>query len=198
MRSSHWFAYAAGIAIMIASSARPAQAQVVTFSNINDAVGGRFFDAATSAPDPLNPNRLIIGFDSGTDPATWRATDFRASTAAFSYTTAMDTISLRIEAPSGFYISKITYSQSGSGSAYRTGKASGAANWVVADYAANLGTFSTNPTTSQTVDLTGLNLTVVPVSITNALFAYATPTSGSATVSITGAEVVVEVTPLTP
>jgi hypothetical protein len=189
-------AHIAGVALIMLGAASTAQAQAVTFSDINDAVPSRFFDAATSAPSALDPNTLNVGFNSGRDWTMWKDTDFRASTAAYSFTTAMDTISFRVQAPAGFYISRITYTQQGTGSAYRTGKAAGAANWVVADVAVDLGTFATNPARTGTIDLTGLNMTLVPVSITNSLFAYATPTSGSASVAITSAQVIVELSPL--
>lgn len=206
MRSGQWAASIAFVTVVVLSAASTAQGQVVTFSGINDAVPAKFFDAATTrattAPDPLDANKLInkliIGFNTGMDWTTWKATEFRASTAAYSYVVAMDTISFRVEAPAGFYIWKITYTQRGTGSIARTGKAYGGATWVVGDYGGSLGYFGTNPTLSQTVDLTGLNMTFVPVSITSALFAYATPYLGSASVEVTGAEVLVELKELPP
>jgi hypothetical protein len=189
--------FAAGVSIMIVSAASTAHAQVVTFSGINDAVASRFFDAGRSAPSISNANRLILGLHTGMNWSVSKSTEFKASTAAYSYTTASDTISFTVKAPSGFYIAKITYSQRGTGSVLRSGKAAGAATWVVAGFSANLGTFSTNPTLSRTMDLTGRKMTVVPVTITNTLFAYATPSLGSATVRLTGADVLVQLLPLT-
>jgi hypothetical protein len=187
-----------GISVIAAffGSATVSHAQSVTFSDINDAVPSRFYDAATSAPDLADPNKLVIGFNSGLDPANWKSNEFKASTAAFSHTSAMDTISFRIHAPEGFYISKITYGQRGTGSVVRTGKAAGGATWVVDEVAGNLGLFTTNPTLTETADLTGQNKTFVSVSITNGLFVFATPSLGSATVAITYAEVAVELLPL--
>jgi hypothetical protein len=46
------------------------------------------------------------------------------------------------------------------------------------------------------MDLTGKKMTVVPVSITNSLFAYSTPSLGSATVGLTSAQVRVQLLPL--
>ena len=180
------------LAMILSALASPAYAQRVTFSQITDAVGKRFFNPATTAPDPANPNRLIIRMHSGTDWTTSKGTDFRASTAAFSYTSAMDTIRFRVTAPAGYYIAKITYTQRGVGSVVRTGKVSGGSHWVVGDFASSLGTFSTIPGLSQTLDLTGRNLTSLPVSITASLFAYATPTSGGATLQLIGADVNVQ------
>jgi hypothetical protein len=184
------------VAMIFLALASPAYAQLVTFSQISDAVGKRFFNPATTAPDPLNPNRLIIRMHTGMDWTISKATDFRASTAAFSYTSAMDTIRFRVKAPAGYYIAKITYTQRGVGTAVRTGRASGGAHWVVGDFAFNLGTFSTTPGLSRTVDLTGRNLTSLPVSITASLFAYATPQAGAATLQLIGADVHVQLLPL--
>jgi hypothetical protein len=158
-------------------------------------VADRFFDAATSAPDVSNPNRLLIGFNTGIDPATFTFRDFRASTADFGDTAAMDTIGFEATAPNGYYISRITYSQVGGGIATGTGRASGRTNWVAGEFVADLGRFTTNPSLAGTFDLTGLFLTKVPISVTTSLFAFATSALGSATVSVTGADVLVEVLP---
>jgi len=169
---------------------------VVKFVEINDAVPARFFDSRATAPHADDPNRLVIAFHSGIDWTTWKATDFRASSEAFGHAAAMDTISFRVEAPKGFYISRITYSQGGRGSIVRTGRAAGSAHWVVGAVAAPLGLFGTMPTLKGEADLTGLGMTSVPVSITNGLFAFATPTSGSASLEINSAEVQVYLEPL--
>lgn len=168
----------------------PALPPVAKFVDINDAVPGRFFNAATTAPADDDPNRLLIGFHSGIDWNTWKNTEFRASTESFNYTAAMDTISFRIEAPKGYYISRVTYSQGGRGSALRLGKAAGGAQWVVASVAAPLSQFGTNPTvTGAEADLTGLGMTSVPVSITNGLFVSAPPAAGAALLEVNSAEV---------
>lgn len=197
MRAGRWAGYVAGAAIVFMSAASTAHAQVVTFSDVNDAVPSRFFNAATSAPDSLDANTLVIGFDTGIDWSTWKYRDFRASTAAFSHPTAMDTISFRIQAPEGFYISSITFTQRGTGSVLRLARAAGGTSWVVGDLAENLGIFGASPVLTRTLDLTNEKLTFVPVSITTTLFAYAAPSLGSASVSVTGASVKVELLPLT-
>jgi hypothetical protein len=186
-------AVGAAILVLNVAIAQGQTTPAVAFVDITDAVAGRFFDATTTAADPADPNRLIIRFNTGRDPASWRANDFRASTAAFSHLSAMDTISFRVVPPDGYYVSKITYTQQGTGSAVRTGVARGGSNWVVGDYAADLGTYATNPSLSETIDLTGLHLAYVPVSITSGLHAFTPPLVGSASVAITGAEVTVEV-----
>jgi hypothetical protein len=170
----------------------------VSFVDITDAVAGRFFDAANTRQDPANPKRLVIAFNTGRDPRTWRANDFRASTASFSHPSAMDTISFRIVPPAGCYVSSVKYTQAGAGSVYRTGVARGGSNWVVGDYAADLGNFGTDPDVAGAFDLTGLYLSYVPVSITTGLHAFSTPLLGSATLAITSAEVWVELAQLLP
>jgi hypothetical protein len=192
MRRATWMMWLAAMAVVVSAPTANAQAPV-EFADIDDAVASRFFDPATST---TVGNRLVIGFNSGRDAATRKIRTFRASTTANSYTTAMDTISFTVNAPSGFYVSKITYRQKGSGSVIRTGKTAGAANWVVGDFSYDLGTFGLNPTLTRSLDLRHLRWRTVPVSITASLFAYSTGQSGSATISITGAEVLVEVLPL--
>jgi hypothetical protein len=164
----------------------------VQFTNIDDAVDFRFFNVATSR---VVGNKLIIGFNTDRDPASWLANDFRASTAALSRRWAMDTISFNVTAPSGYYITKITYSQKGTGSMIRTGKVSGQTTWLVGGFAYDVGTFATKPTLSKSLDVSRLRWSSVPVSVTTTLSAYATTSLGSASLSITGAEVLVEVAP---
>src|SRR5262245_66533378 len=98
----------AGITLLALSTISTAQAQTVTFSDINDAVPSRFFDAATSAPDPANPNRLIIGFNTGIDSKLWKVNGFAASTAAFYYEAAMVTISFGVDAAARYYYAMVT------------------------------------------------------------------------------------------
>jgi hypothetical protein len=65
MQLRSWIAWVAGITVLAWSTVAVVQAQTVTFLDITDAVPGKYFDAATTAPDPLNPNRLIFGFHTG-------------------------------------------------------------------------------------------------------------------------------------
>jgi hypothetical protein len=189
---------AAAIAILLLNvAAVGAQTPTVSFVEINDAVRGRFFDAATTAPDPADGNTLVIRFNSGTDPATWKANDFRASTAAFSHLSAMDTISFRIVPPEGYYVSKVTYRQLGSGSIVRTGKAAGGTHWVVGDDASQVALFLTNPDVSGSIELTSY-WPELPVSISAGLHVFSTPQLGSASLSITSASVSVQLTAIEP
>jgi hypothetical protein len=171
--------------LILTSVSTAAQAQTVKFKSIRDAEPSKFFDATTTAVDPSNPNKLVIGFNSGLDPATFVTAQF----IAFNHRTAMDTISFTVNAPLGFYVSKIIYSQRGAGSTCRTCSSAGAATWVVAGHPASLGVFTSNPTLSGSADLTALKLTTVPVSITDALF------GGTGSVIITGADVLVRLLP---
>lgn len=171
-------------------------APTATFSTVTDAVAERYFSAALTVVDPDDPRQLLIGLDTGFDPATQSFRTFTASNAAFYRQTAMDTISFLVTAPAGYYVAQVSYSQVGTGSQIRTGKQAGATTWVVGGYADDLGVFR-DPTVSRTIDLTGRYLTVIPVSITTSLHAYATSVGGgSATVSLLGAAVRVAVAPL--
>jgi hypothetical protein len=189
MRRTNWIGCIVGAVVIVFSASGSAQAQTATFSRIDDAQGSRFIDPATTRVDTVDRNKLVIGFHKGLDSATLKYREFRASTAAYSYTAATDSISFSIKAPAGYYVAKVTYTQRGTGSVLRTGRASGAATWTVADVTNVLGTFTTNPALTRTVDLTTRRLTVVPVTINNSLHAFATPTQGSAVVQITGADV---------
>jgi hypothetical protein len=206
MNSRRWMSAAAAVLIAGLAALAPAvssatsslQTQTALFADIDDAVPNMYFNAETTAPDPANPERLVIGFNSGINSQTWVNQAFVASTEAFYRRTAMDTLSFTIQAPAGQYISRVTYRQSGTGSVARTGSTAGGTHWVVDGEAASLGTFATNPTLTGTIDLTGQNKTSVPVSITTALFAWSPPLVGSATVKLSAAEVQVELQPLQP
>jgi hypothetical protein len=169
----------------------------VQFVDVNDAMPSRFFDASQTVADAVDPNKLIIAFHSDSDPATWKANDFRASTAAFSHLSAIDTISFRVVAPTGRHIARIIYTQRGTGSSVRLGRTAGGTHWVVGDFAAQLGLFGTNPSVNGIADFTDQQVSSVPVSITTGLFAFAAPMAGSASIAVTSAEVQVELVPET-
>lgn len=172
--------------LTVLSVANAAHAQVAKFKSIHDAVPLKFFDATSTKPDLSNPNKLVIGLNSGLDPTTFITTAFSAFSGR---RTVMDTISFTVNAPLGFYVAKITYNQRGVGWTCRTCSSAGAATWVVAGHPASLGVFTNNPTLSATADLTTLKMSSVPVSITDSLFA------GTGSVTITGADVVVRLLP---
>lgn len=192
--------WVAGLAIAVISSAAPAGAQQVTFTNVRDAVPSKFFNPAADSTrvDPADPNTLQIGFESGRDSGDFRDDEFRASTEAFGNRVAMDTLSFNIVAPPGYYISSITYEQTGAGSIIRVADARGGSSWIVGGEPAHLGFFRSDPTLSRTATFSDSRLTVVPVSITTSLFVFAPVTSGEATVELTSAKVVATVAPLAP
>jgi len=191
---------AASLAIAVLALATPAGAQNVTFTNIRDAVPAKFFnpDADSTRVNPADPNTLEIGFEAGRNSGDFLDNEFRASTEAFGNRVAMDTLSFNVVAPSGYYVSSITYEQAGAGSIVRVADARGASSWIVGGEPAHLGFFRANPTLSRTVTFSDSRLTVVPVSITTNLSVFAAPTSGDATVELTSAKVVVTVAPLAP
>ena len=189
MRSRHLAFIAAAVLVGVFTAATEAQAQVAAFKSIRDAVPGKFFDAALTAPDPTNPNRLVIGIDSGIDPTTFLANDFRASALAFSNRMAMDTIAFKVVAPTGFYIASITYSQRGTGFTSRTSIEMGNTMWVVNGKPKLLKSYTSDPNLDATVDLTSTKPSSVPVSISPSLFA----STGS--VAITSADVTVKLLP---
>jgi hypothetical protein len=182
----------ASIIVIVTAVTARGQAPV-QFSSVDDAVEFRFFDVATTRSIG---NKLIIGFNSGRDPASWLANDFRASTAAFSRRWAMDTISFVVKAPPGYYISKLTFNQTGTASVIGTGQVSGQTTWIVGGFVFDVATFATNPTLSRSLPIKGVRWSTIPVSVTTALSAYSTTSLGSASVSITGAELVAEVAPM--
>lgn len=189
MRSRTWATVGAAVLVAVFSAASEAQAQTASFRSIRDAVPRKFFDAATTAPDPANLNRLVIGFNTGIDPTTFLANDFRASALAFSNRMAMDTLAFKVVAPFGYYIATLTYRQQGTGFTSRTSIEMGNTMWVVNGKPKLLATYTSNPNFSATIDLTASHLTSVPVSISPSLFA----STGS--VAITSADVTVTLVP---
>jgi hypothetical protein len=197
MHFTKWAAWVAGIIVVVLSAAPRAQdpVPVVTFSAISDATPTMFFDASLTQVDVTDRNRLVIGFNSGLDLATFRSREFSASTEGFGRLSAMDTIKMNVTAPNGYYIATITYAQQGSGSVSGSGRAAGGTQWVVGDDAVDLKQFSTDPDLSSTIDISARVLTTVPVSVTSSLFVFSTPQLGSAQVAISSADVIVTVLP---
>jgi len=188
----------AALTIALVTCATPARAQNVAFTDVRDAVPVKFFNPSPDSTRvyPGAPNTLEIGFESGRDPATFLNNEFSASTQAFGNRVASDTLSFNVVAPEGYYVSSISYEQTGTGSIVRIADARGVSSWVVDGQPASLGVFRADPSLARTVTFTDSRLTVVPVSITTSLFVFAPPTSGDATVQLTSAKVVVTVAPL--
>jgi hypothetical protein len=186
----------AGLAIAVLSFAAPARAQHVAFTDVRDAVPGKYFSPAGTHALPEVRNTLEIGFESGRDSGL--DDEFRASTEAFGNRVAMDTLSFNVVAPEGYYISSITYHQSGTGAVNTPADARAASSWVVNGQPADLGSFSPGQfpwSNSQTATFTDSSLTVVPVSLTTELYAFAAPSLASAEVEFTRATIVVILAP---
>lgn len=186
-----------GAALLVAGQAAPASAQNAIFSEIREAVPLRYFDSATTAAEPGDPNTLVIGLH-----------EFRASAQVGGTTgtrLAADTLSVVVTAPSGHHISSITCHLSGSGALNTPGDARASANLVVNGQPVDLGSFGGErfPNTgaawssSQTITFADQALTSVPVSLTAQLFAFAATVLASAEVDLTSATIVVTLTPST-
>lgn len=178
------------VGVLVLGQATYAQAQVAEFNRVRDAVPGKFFDADTTDPGKKNPNALVIGFDSGLDTKTFTSNNLAVSNLAYANRSASDTISFRVVAPEGFYISKLVYKQKGTFSTLRGATQRGTAQWTVAGFPNLIGDF-VDPNLNASVNLDDLQRTTVPVSISVSLFAGAT---GS--LEITDARVVVTLAPL--
>ncbi|NOT54592.1 MAG: hypothetical protein HOP18_08310 [Deltaproteobacteria bacterium] len=162
----------ASCAILVTVLATTAHAQTATFSRFTSI--GRCYSPATTAPDPIDPNRLNIGMTSCT------------ASAPNGSAMLMDTFSFHVEAPEGYFISKITFTQAMQTSGSRGGMGFAATNWVVDDDA--LGGRGS-------LDLSLERNTFLPVSLTTFLAAFGIQVvSGSASAS--NAVVVVELSPL--
>lgn len=192
-----------GLAIAVAGFAAPASAQNATFIDIRDAVPLRFFSAAQTAVEP-GPNTLettlVIGLEAGVN-------SFRASAEVdnlIGTRLAADTLSFTVKAPPGHYVSRITCHLSGLGAVNTPGEARAVANWVVNGQPLDLGSRGgaqfpiggASWSRSQTTEFPGSSLTVVPVSLTTQLFAFAAAIGASAEVQLTSATIVVTVAPV--
>jgi len=158
-----------------------ATASAQTWSNIRDAVPGKYFDAATTTADGAT---LTIGLAAGFDPATFVSNEFRASTLAYQNRQATDTISFMVTAPPGFYISGITYQQSGTYSTARGAVQRSSTQWTINGFPANIADFHI---------VTGhadLAVPVAEVAITTSLFV-----GPLGDISITGGTVTVTLAP---
>jgi hypothetical protein len=116
------------LALALAASAAQAQ---VTYSNTNDAsfslVNGESlcqdYCSATSLPDPVNPNRLLIGFGLGNQGSCmigdrsypcWSDQAFHVGTQSFVARQRVDRICSTATAADGQYISNVLVTQRGS------------------------------------------------------------------------------------
>lgn len=201
------YARAVSLAIVILSLAAPALAQdppPVTFENIRDAVPGKYFDPATTG-DAASPNTLQIGLGSGANAFKACAPSELLPVPCNNTRAAMDTLSFVVRAPEGYYLSRITYTQSGRGAISRLADARGASSWIVGGVPIDLGgpfggaiefpAAGGGWTRSHTFENTDSEMTAAPVSLTTGLFAYASDV-GAARVELESASVSVEILPI--
>jgi hypothetical protein len=182
---------AAALALTLGTAV--ADAQVATFSNITDAVPQRCYNAAATAPDPGNPNRLAIAMHTGIVPGSF-GTNAGCVASDEGPVVTHDDIGFVVEAPTGYKVSKITFTQNGTTSGSRGGRGFRGATWVVGGDA--LVATTTGTGWLATIDLSGQNQTIVPVSISTFLAgAGGSVRSGGATAS--NASVLVELAVLT-
>jgi len=97
-----------------------------------------------------------------------------------------------VTAPEGFYVAGLTYAQAGTANTFRTAQQRGNTQWTVAGVPSLVGEYSGNPRLDGAVDLSALQASSVPVSITISLFAG--PTGD---VAITSASVTAVLAPRT-
>ena len=182
--SSMQWAVASALAVLgVASSAA---GQVVNFIDISDAVSNRCYSAEESVPNVANPNQLQIGVHNGS---------CAASSGSIAPRQVMDTISFHLEAPPGWMISTVHFSQEGSTSSSGTGQAFAGVTWVIDDIPESIP--MTTSGWSATVDLSGENLDLVPISITTFLGAAKAGARGSARATATNPAVTVTLEPTT-
>lgn len=166
------FTFALFMFLTSMSAAPVTLAQTATFSRFTS-IGGCYAPSVT-APDPLDLNRLIIGMG----PCT--------ASSPNGTRVIMDTFTFHVEAPAGYFISGISFSQTMRTSGSRGGRGFAAKSWVVDDEALGGG---------GSVDLSLERKTFLPVSITTFLAAFGIQVvSGSASAS--NAVVVVELSPM--
>lgn len=167
-------------ALAVLGVASSAAGQVANFIDINDAVPDECYSALDSVPNVANPNQLQIGVQNG-------SCDAASGTVAPRQ--VMDTISFFIEAPPGWMISTVHFSQEGSTSSSGTGQTFAGVTWVVDDIPESIP--MTTSGWSATVNLSGENLNLVPISITTFLGAAKSGTRGSAQATATNPVVTV-------
>lgn len=150
----------------------------VTFSNINDAVAGKFFSSAATTPDPVAGNVLRIGVESGFDSAIWKYRDFRAVNLAYYNASASDAIAFTATAPAGYVISNVRYEEALFAPTSRTGHA----------------TTSTLVTVNG-VTAAGLNVPLFAPTRTAVVTITTTLVAGSGDATVSAGRVVVDIIP---
>lgn len=174
-------------AVALAAITFGANAATVTFSNLADGNGApSFFDIGTTT---ISGNQITIGIN-----------NFKADGASQVTVSALDTFSFTVTAPTGFKITKITYTESGKGET--TNGFAAATGSITADGTPkNFLTQLFIPNTSESDwSITGsVNIAdkdSIAVSIVNSLFAAAFLPTDLAYVEKTGASISVDIAPV--
>lgn len=174
-------------AVALAAITFGANAATVTFSNLADGNGApSFFDIGTTT---ISGNQITIGIN-----------NFKADGASQVTVSALDTFSFTVTAPTGFKITKITYTESGKGET--TNGVAAATGSITADGTPkNFLTQLFIPNTSESDwSITGsvnvANKDSIAVSIVNSLFAAAFLPTDLAYVEKTGASISVDIAPV--
>ena len=162
----NWLTSVLTAAIICVGTAGIANADVVTFSNIIDGNNSPLlFDVGTTVPVVGDENTLQIGLN-----------NFTANGSSTITTSAVDTLSMTIDAPAGFYITAIDYSEAGSG--MTTNGVASASGSIVADgMPTNFLTQIFTPNTSGSWAISPSQTVIdnkfsINVTITNSLFAF--------------------------
>lgn len=173
-----------------------AQASFVTIADFSDSTPGTYFLMPTEVTSIGNDTIFTVPLAVGGFSAS------AASAGAPVVVGAHDNISFNLVAGPGYYISKVEYTESG------TGTASGGAAIAQGGVAINLVSTSfpvaiyTAPSIIPWVfgpavfDFTGMNLTTIPVTIDNSLTAVALTLGSSATISKDPATLIITTTPV--
>jgi hypothetical protein len=177
---------------LLAFSAGSAYGNTVTFDNINDA-NLALFDSGTTAPDGMNPNKLVIGLDNFSASASGGGTVV---------SNAYDTIAFDIVAPTNYVITRIDYVETGATNRSGNGATIATGSWTVGGITSSFDSvIGTSPTTNFGWSFTPFRefdvsegLTDVAVSITNQITAFAVNPGDSASIEKTGASVLVTLT----
>jgi len=165
----------------------------VDFTNLVAGDSLKFFDVDTTAIDLNDNNKLVIGLS-----------DFLANGTASptAPVTASDTLTMRIVAHPGFFITSVDYAEGGSGQT-TNGVASATASLVADSIPRNLpiqffslNTGGTWETSTQGLPILINNKTSIDVSIVNSLFAVAFGSGDIAQISKTSASLTVGVAPI--
>ncbi len=172
---------------MLAGTSLAAQASTVTFSNMADGNNAAlYFDIATTT---ISGNTITLGIN-----------NFTADGALPTSLSALDTFSFLVTAPTGFMITKVTYTESGTGQT--TGGVALATGSITADgtpknFLTQLFTPNTglsNWSIGGAVDIADKDS--IAVSIVNSLFAVSFDPTQVSTISKTGASISIEVAPI--